>query len=128
MSVTVRRRVFTPVDRTVTETKALFSVQRGHRVLWASVEKNTLAAASTTSTMTLGDGADVDGYVAAELDLETGAVGDLVAGDGAYLDASGGKLYTVADTVDVVYTAGTPGAVTPRVTFAIGLIREWGNS
>ena len=125
--LTTLRRSFSPADRTVNETTALFDVPRGARVVWASAEKNVLAAAGTSSTMTLGDGADPDGYIAtAELDLETGAAGDLVDGAGAYLDASGGKLYTSRDTVDVVYTAsGTPGATVPRVTFAVGLVREW---
>ena len=125
--LTTLRRSFTPTDRTVNETTALFDVPRGARVVWASAEKNVLAAAGTGSTMTLGDGVDPDGYVTStELDLGTGTRDDLIDGGGAYFDSSGGKLYSTPDTVDVVYTAsGTPGATTPRVTFAIALAREW---
>jgi hypothetical protein len=123
----VRTKVYSPAAVGAGETVQLFEVPRGYRVKSASGAKLILAAAGTNSTMTLGDGADVDGYVTtADLDLETGAVGDLFDGTGAYFNSAGGKLYTTKDTVDVVYTPnGTPGAVLPRVEFAVTFYPEW---
>lgn len=98
-----------------TETKALLQVKKGERVLWVHLERLVLAAGSTTSTIEIGDGTDTDGFVAA-IDTEAGAAGDMVAGAGALLANSGGKLYTVDDTIDAVYTIGaTPGATNPSV-------------
>jgi len=132
VSLDVLRRTFQPADRTIAETTSLFDVAKGRRVLFASAQKLVKAAAGTTSTMMLGDGLDPDGYVTGtdggigDLDLETGSAGDLVTGTGAYLDSSGGKLHTVHDTVDVVYTPGaTPGATTPRVAFVVVVLPEW---
>ena len=125
--IVTQRKKFSPADRTANETTALFDVPKGSRVVWASCRKLRLAEAGSTSTMTLGDGADPDGFIAsAQLDPETGTIGDLVDGQGAYFVTSGGKLYLVDDKVDVDYVAsGTPGAVAPVVLFQIGVAREW---
>lgn len=109
--------IYEPAAVGSTETVALFQVKRGDRVLALHVERQILAAASTTSTIEIGDGTDVDGFVAA-IDTESGAVGGLVEGAGAFMANSGGKLYTADDTVDAVYTIGaTPGAVKPRIKY-----------
>lgn len=120
------RREFTPVDRAVNETKLLYPVPKGMRVLWASAINLIPCAGATTPTLTLGDGTDVDGYITtANLDLEA-ASGTLVGGSGALLATSGGKLYTGADTIDADYIAGaTPGATTPRVAFVFAVVQEW---
>lgn len=121
---TIRKR-FVPAAVGTGETTALFSVAAGERVLWCSVRKEVLAATTTDSTITIGDGDDADGYVAA-IDTEAGAVGDLIDGGGAYLAESGGKLYTAEDTVDAVYAEGTtPGATAPQVNVLVAIAREW---
>ena len=122
----VRRKVYQPAAVGVGETVALFEVPKGYRVKSASGVKLVLAAAGTDSTMELGDGSDTNGYVTTtNLDLETGSVGDLFDGTGAYF-ADAGKLYTVKDTIDVVYTPNaTPGAVLPRVEWRVVFYPEW---
>lgn len=119
--------VFEPAAVGSNETTALVTLDKGERVVWCSVQKLVLADGTTGSTATVGDGSDVDGYVTTtNLDLETGAVGDVVNGSGAYLATSGGKLYTAADTVDVVYTAsGTPGTTVPRIAVLLRIARDW---
>jgi hypothetical protein len=119
-------RYFSPAAVGSNETTPLFPVNKGERVVWASHNPFVNAAAATASTMTLGDGSDVDGFISTtDLDLETSVVGTPIGGTGAYLANSGGKLYGADDTVDVVYTAsGTPGAVVPRVLFVIIVARE----
>lgn len=116
---------WSPADVGSAETTALFSIKAGTRVIGASAELLTAAAASTTSTQELGDGTDTDGFVtSANLDMETATVGQVAQGTGALLLASLGKLYTVDDTVDVKYVIGTPGATNPRVRYRIYTIRE----
>lgn len=123
--VRVLKDTFSPTAAGVAQTTALFTVHKGERVVWASARKDTLAAGSTTSTLSLGDGADVDGYIAVT-DTETGSVGTLVPGEGAYLATSGGKLYLADDTIDIDYIPGaTPGVVAPKWSIRVGLIREW---
>jgi hypothetical protein len=119
------RKTWTPAAVATPETTALFNVKKGDRVLWAEADLLTAAAASTDCTQELGDGTDTDGFVtAANLDLETGTVGTTVQGTGALLIASGGKLYTVADTIDVKYTTPTtPGAVAPVVLYTVHILR-----
>lgn len=111
------------------ETTALFAIKAGTRVVAASAEPLTNAAGSTTSTASLGDGTSVSGYITSgsgsgNLDLELSTVGVKVQGTGALLLASLGKLYTVDDTVDVVYTKNTQGATNPKVRFCIYTLRE----
>jgi hypothetical protein len=106
------------------ETAALLTVQPGERVICASVRMKIAAAASTTSTISIGDGTSVQGYVA-NIDTETTAAGTLVDGQGALFN-QGSHLYTVADTIDATYTTGaTPGATNPALEWRITTIREW---
>lgn len=122
--VEIREIDFQPAAVGSNETKALFAVRAGERVVFASARCLTAAAASTDTTMTLGDGASAAGYIAA-IDLEATAAGTLVNGQGALLNQSGGKLYTADDTVDVVYAGTTYGATNPKYKFKIGVVREW---
>lgn len=108
-------KTFQPAAVGDTETKAIFNVAAGVAVIGAYYQVMTASAASSAVTMTLGDGDDVDGYIAA-IDPETATLG---AGAGAYLAADGGKLYAADDTVDVVYTVTTAGATNPKVKFTI---------
>lgn len=124
-NVDLRKAVFIPAAIGSDETKAVFTMRPGERVLFSSSKLLQAADASTTSTVTLGDGVDPDGFIkATDLDLETATIRVLAQGTGAYLDVGGGKLYTVADTIDVVYANGTEGATLPIVEFRIAVYRE----
>lgn len=124
MHVDYRYRSFQPAAVGSGETTAVFSVSKGERVVWASYLP-LIASAGTTSTLDLGDGTGTTGFIAA-LDLDTNAAGTPVSGAGTFLANSGGKLYTVDDTVDAVYTTGaTPGATNPKGIFCIAVVREW---
>lgn len=86
------------------------SLREGDIVLYAYLQKLVLAAASTTTTVSLGDGGSVARFVAAT-DTETGAIGDIVTG----VVANFPFQYTVDDRVDIDYAAiTTPGTVNPR--------------
>lgn len=112
---------FQPAAVGTDETKVLFGVAAGVRVISASYRVLIASAASSAVTMTLGDGDDPDGYIAA-FDPETATS---ASGAGAYFATSGGKLYTAADTIDVVYDQTTPGATNPKVLFTVTFQREW---
>jgi hypothetical protein len=123
-NIKVRWERFTPTDRTQAETKKLFQVAKGERVLWVSGRVAVRGQAGVaTSFFSLGDTNDPDGFL---VDLLTDQpVGSIEAGQGAYLASSGGRLYVAADTVDATYTPGTPGNVTPSGLFKIATITEW---
>jgi hypothetical protein len=108
-------RVWTPVDIDADETTPLFNVAAGEAVIAAYYLVLTAAAASTAMTVGLGDGDGTTSYIAA-FDPETATS---AAGAGAYLAASGGKLYAADDTIDVIYAQTTEGAVAPKVRFTI---------
>jgi hypothetical protein len=116
-------REFQPAAVGSNETKELFAVKAGMRVLAVAIMPLTAAAGSTTSTITVGDGGSVNGFVIAttNYDPEASTVGTLVDGTGTYLGAFG-KLYTVDDTIDVVYTSGTAGATNPKVGVYLTLL------
>lgn len=120
-------RIFTPAAVGSDETVPLFELDKGERVWSAGCRLLTAAAAGTDSTVTLGDGDDVDGYISAtDLDVETATIGAPIAGSGAYLATSGGKVYSARSSVDADYVAGgTPGAVKPRVEFIVWTLRDW---
>lgn len=120
-----RSKEFQPAAVGSTETKALFAVKEGWRVLSCSARVLQNSAATTDSTMTVGDGSDVDGFLVATTDLDLETSTGIVNGAGAYLATSGGKLYAADDTVDVVYTAGTtPGATNPKVRFTLTFTKD----
>lgn len=56
--------------------------------------------ADATQTLNIGDGADVDGYVAAG---DVGTAGNTAAGAGAFAT---GKYYSAADTIDLEVPTG----------------------
>lgn len=115
--------VFQPAAVGAGETKALFKVHAGDRVVWASARALIAAAAATDTTVTLGDGTSTDGFIAA-IDLEATAAGTRVNGAGALFNQSGGKLYTADDTIDAVYAGTTYGATNPKLRFVIAVIRR----
>lgn len=128
---------FTPDAVDEDQEKHLFRVFSGDRVLWAGARKITLADESTDSYMTLGDWDNKAGYITARVDegdgmqgdlnLQDGFPNDLVDGSGAYLQRSGGKLYTRDDRIYVNYYEGTrAGTTLPVVQFQITLVRhDW---
>lgn len=119
-----KSKIYSPAAVGAGETAAVFSVPKGLRVWACSMIVLTAAAASTDTTIGLGDGTSTVGYIAAT-DLEVSVAGTLVNGQGALLNQSGGKLYTVADTIDALYAGATFGAVLPKVQFTIVYSREW---
>lgn len=123
--VEIREKVYQPAAVGSGETTAVIAVNPGERVVFASAKPLTAAAASSETTICLGDGTNDDGFIAA-YDTEASAVGTLIdGGTAAYFANSGGKLYTEADTIDAKYTVVTPGATNPKVHFRVGVIQEW---
>jgi hypothetical protein len=122
--VEIREMTFQPTAVGSDQTKALFNIKKGERVLAASARASIAAASSTDTSMILGDGTDTNGYIEA-IDLETTAAGTLVNGAGTLLAFSGGKLYTADDTVDVIYAGSTYGATNPKYVFKIAVVQEW---
>jgi hypothetical protein len=117
-------KVFAPAAVGTSETTALFSMRAGQRVHWATVVPLRAAAASTSSTITIGDAAGgVDGYVIAttDYDPEASAVGTLIQGTGTLFAQSGGKLYTADDTVDAVYTANAATGAIPKIRVILAI-------
>jgi len=126
INVMSRTMLFTPAVVTTDETKALFNVHKGDRVLWASAIVQVAASVGQVGTMSLGDGTDVAGFIAAFTPTAASAgVGVPINGAGALLATSGGKLYTVDDTVDVVFDYTSGGVILPRVRFIIAIVREY---
>jgi hypothetical protein len=127
MTLHTRRKaiVFQPVDRTADETKAIMAVRPGMTIHQVQVLPLVAAAASTNSTIEVGDGVDPNGYVIAttDYDPEASVVGTLINGTGAYLVGAAvngwGKVYLVEDTIDVVYTNATEGATNPKIKIFI---------
>jgi hypothetical protein len=116
---------YAPAAVGTAEVVPIFTVQPGHRVISASARKKVLAGGTTNTTVSLGDGTALAGFIAA-IDTETGAVNDLIDGQGTMLANAGGKLYLVADTIDAQYiNGGTPGAINPVFEFRVVVRREW---
>lgn len=122
--IEMRYATFQPAAVGDAETKALFTMRPGERVIFSSARMEIAAAASSESTVSLGDGSGTASLIGA-IDTEANAAGTIINGQGAYLNQSGGKLYTAADTVDAVYAVVTPGATNPKITFCIGTVRDW---
>lgn len=149
LKIEQRQMRFTPASISTFERKVLGKFDAGDRVLWAVARKSTLADANTLSRITLGDWDDPDGFVTADLvdeqvydlgsdtplvttgdlDLETGTEGtDYVDGSGAYLQRSGGKLYTAPAFLIATYEPGGDasayGTTVPSVVFYVGVIHH----
>ncbi len=130
MSLHLRRKsvVFQPVDRTADETRAIMSVRAGMTICQVQILPLIAAAASTNSTIEIGDGVDPNGFTIAttDYDPEASVVGTLINGTGAYLVGAAingfGKVYLVDDTIDVVYLNATEGAVNPKIKIFITYI------
>ncbi len=82
-------------------TTAIFTVQKGDRVVSLIARVDVAEVGSTT--VEVGDGDDVDGYM---IDTALTATG-MQQGDGAYFSGQCGKAYAAQDTIDVKIV-GTP--------------------
>jgi len=122
LTVEVRRRQWSPAAVGSGETTPIFAVAKGERVIAAGCRITTPWAGGSTATITLGDGTDPDGLLPTADVTETTA-GEYASAAGAYL-AGNGKLYSAADTLDVVYTPNTPGATNGVVVFWVMVVEE----
>lgn len=120
----VKAKTFTPTAVGSSETIALLSLRAGDRVHSISIVPLVAAQASTTSTITIGDDAGATAYFNTAYDPEAAVVGTPLDADGTALAASGGKLYTAADTVDLVYTANGATGTAPKCRVTIVWSRE----
>ena len=121
-----RSASFTPAVATTDETRQLFAVKKGTRVLYASAYIQAVASVGQVGTMSLGDGTAVAGYIAAFTPtLALNPVGTLIPGTGTLLATSGGTLYIVDDTVDVTFDYTSGGVLFPAARFTISVVREW---
>lgn len=124
---------FQPAAVASDETTALFAVKKGERVMALWVQALIAADSSTNSTIEIGDGDNIDGFLdSADVntvtglsdpyDPETTVVGAIVDGNGEYLVGhatsgwgTSGKLYVADGTVNAVYTHNTQGATAPKI-------------
>jgi hypothetical protein len=116
---------WSPAVATTSETTAVFSVRPGDRILWCSAMPMISASVGAVGTVSLGDGNGVASLIGVFTPTQAASpLGTLIGGAGAYLANSGGKLYTVADTIDVdfIYTSG--GVIKPVIKFHIAVTRE----
>lgn len=126
--IQIRTKLWSPASATTDETAALFNIKKGERVLWASAMPLVSATAGQVGTVSLGDGTSVAGYIAAFTVTQAASpVNTPISGAGALLNPSGGKLYTVDDTVDATFDYTSGGAITPVVRFTIAVVREYPN-
>jgi hypothetical protein len=97
------------------------AVKAGDSVL--AVEGRLLGNWHASATMSVGDGSDDDGFMTT---AEHGVTAGIVQGGGAYLAKSGGKCYTVADTIDFKYT-GHAAATYADARYRVTILRNAGS-
>lgn len=105
---------WTPVSYTANETTAIMSVHPGDLVGPVIVRTRTVFNGSgTAAIITLGDDGDVDRLCAdGDVDETTAGVYLTLGGSASTYLTIGKHLYTVANTIDVVFTANTAGTRT----------------
>lgn len=105
---------WTPASYTANETTAIMSVEPGDVAGLVIVRTRTVFNGSgTDAIITIGDGGDVDRFVAdGDVDEVTAGLYKALGGSGSSYAALGTHLYTVADTIDIVFTANTAGTRT----------------
>jgi hypothetical protein len=118
----VLSKIYSPAVVGAGETAAVFAVKKGTRV-WAAGMQCLVASAAGDSTLAVGDGTATAGFIAAAPLVST-AAGTIVPGLGTLFNQSGGKLYTVDDTVDALYAGTTFGTTLPRYRVWIVVSRE----
>lgn len=93
----------TNVDQSADGTIELFKIPKGAYVRSVSIYIATVE--DSAATLTIGDGADVDGYLAGIDATVAGLTESLKPINTAAYAATGGKVYTAADTIDLVTSA-----------------------
>jgi hypothetical protein len=117
-----RSKIYSPADRTVSETVELFPVHKGDRVCFGDFTKSVLSSTANTIAVQLHSGAA--GGIMAATDTSTGAAGDIVNMGGTAL-ADGGLLVTADGYLEVAYVAvAGGGTTTPQVRFNIFIVEE----
>lgn len=117
--VYIREAVYTLTDALVeADVIKMLPVAEGERLVDLILVTEDLDTHGTpTITLDVGDGTDVDRYIDGSVIGKTGGVSRL--GEGIALDASAiavNKLYTAADTIDVVVSAAVAtGAATGTI-------------
>ncbi len=92
-----------------TDVAEIMTIPAGTLILGV-VTKIVTAETTASQTIDIGDGTDPNGWIAAA--ASDAAVGTYVHSTGAYAIATGtsatkGKLYTAADTLDILSTSGS---------------------
>jgi len=93
----------TNVDQSEDGVIELFKIPQGALVHSVSIYIATVE--DSAATLTLGDGADVDGFLAGVDATSAGLVKSDKPINTAVYAAAGGKIYTAADTIDLVTSA-----------------------
>jgi hypothetical protein len=110
ISIHQRLVTFAPAAVGTAETTPIMSIKKGDMVIAVDIRKKILAAAGSTSTISIGDGGDVDRFVAV-IDTETGSADDWVIGVTAVFPYT----YNADDTIDADYIiGGTPDTTNPQ--------------
>lgn len=112
---------FSPAAIGTVETRALCNVTKGDVVVSVHARKVILAEASTGTTLSVGDGNDLQRFIAAT-DTETGAADDVVQPI-ATSPATFPYVYPADDTIDIDYAGDTAGTTNPRWRIIIHIIR-----
>jgi len=107
-----------------TDVAEVITIPAGTLILGV-VTKIVTAESTASQTFDVGDGTDPNGWVAAA--ASDAAAGTYVHGGGAYVIATGtsatkGKLYTAADTLDVLSTSGSANDTLVVDIWAYGVV------
>ena len=105
------KTAWVPVDYTANETTAIIVVNPNEVIHEVFVRTRVAFNGSGTAAICeLGDGGDTDRFVAdGNVDETTAGLYMGLGGSGSTYLAFGRHLYTVADTIDVKFTANTAG-------------------
>jgi hypothetical protein len=108
----------TNVDQSVDGVIELFNIPQGALVHTVSIYVATVE--DSAATLTIGDGADADGFLAGIDATAAGLTTSNKPINTAVYAAAGGKIYTAADTIDLVTTADLDTLVAHcQVTYTI---------
>lgn len=116
--VTVYSEFTFPVAPVINDVVQMVGVPLGARVTDVVLGSDDLDTNGTpTITLDVGDGGDVDRYLAASTIAQTGA-----APTGAILKTGFGYVYTAADTIDIMVKAAPATGVVGTVRLAVTYI------